>query len=75
MATLVDNRSASESELKNPLYSSEDSTNSFVDGVPSAVRLGEMLCTEDINGAIVMEKLDGAITMGVGEMEGEARGS
>ena len=46
---------------------------SFVDGVPSVVRLGEMSCTEDINGAIVMEKLEGVISVGVGEMEGEAR--
>lgn len=75
MVTLVDNRSASESELKNPLYSSEDSTISFVDGAPSVVRLGEMSRKEDINGATVKEKLDGAISMGVGEMEGEARGS
>ena len=72
MATLVDNWPASESEL---LYSSEDSMISFVDRVPSVVRLGEMSCTEDINGATVMEKLDGAISMGLGEMEGEARGS
>ena len=46
---------------------------SFVDGAPSTVRLGEMSCTEDINGATVMEKLEGVISVGVGEMEGEAR--
>ena len=73
MATLVDNWSTSESVLKNPLNSSEDSMISFVDGAPSTVRLGEMSRTEDINGTTVMEKLEGVISVGVGEMEGEAR--
>lgn len=73
MATLVDNWSASESVLKNPLNSSEESMISFVDGAPSTVRLGEMSRIEDINGTTVMEKLEGVISVGVGEMEGEAR--
>ena len=34
-----------------------------------------MSCTEDINSATVMEKLDRAISMRVGKMEGKAHGS